>query len=246
MKIEGAIALVTGANRGLGKAWCEQLLAMGAAKVYAGARDPKSVAVGDARIVPIKLDVTVPEDIAAAVAACPDVTLLVNNAGKMTFAPVLADNAIASLHDELAVNAFGLLAMSQAFAPVLARNGGGAILNMLSIVSWFVAPGVGTYSASKYAALAINEGLRIQLKGQGTQVTGVYAGFIDTDMVARMQTAQQKTPPAAIARAGLEGLAAGLPHVTTDDRSRQVWQALRDDPMAMANETQAVWDKRPA
>lgn len=246
MKINGAIALVTGANRGLGRSYVEQLLAMGAVKVYAGARDPASVNLADPRVVPVRLDVTSEADIAAAARDCPDVTLLVNNAGQMLYAPVMAENAASALRQELDVNAFGLLAMSQAFAPILARNGGGAILNMLSIVSWFVAPGVGTYSASKYAALAINEGLRTQLKAQGTQVTGVYAGFIDTDMVSRMVAAQGKTPPADIARAALEGLEAGLPHVTTDARSRQVWQALREDPMAMANETQAVWDKRTA
>jgi NAD(P)-dependent dehydrogenase (short-subunit alcohol dehydrogenase family) len=170
MNIENSIALVTGSNRGLGKAYTDALLAAGAAKVYAGARDPASVAVTDKRLVPVKLDVTQDGDVNAAAAACPDVNLLINNAGIMLASPMLVDGSETALRAEMEVNVFGMLRMVRAFAPVLAKNGGGAIANMLSVVSWFVFPLNATYCASKHAALALTEGVRIQLKAQRTQV----------------------------------------------------------------------------
>src|ERR1700722_13970700 len=138
MNIESSIALVTGANRGLGKAYTDALLAAGAAKVYGGARDASSVAITDNRLIPVKLDVTQDKDVQAATAACADVNLLINNAGIMLASPMLAEDSEAALRAEMEVNVFGMLRMVRAFAPVLARNGGGAIANMLSVVSWFV------------------------------------------------------------------------------------------------------------
>jgi len=138
MNIENSIALVTGSNRGLGKAYTDALLAAGAAKVYAGARDASSVAITDNRLIPVKLDVTQDKDVQAATAACADVNLLINNAGIMLASPMLAEDSEAALRAEMEVNVFGMLRMVRAFAPVLARNGGGAIANMLSVVSWFV------------------------------------------------------------------------------------------------------------
>src|SRR5208282_2128346 len=182
MNIEGCVALVTGANRGLGRAYAEALLASGAAKVYAGARDPSAIA--DGRLRSIRLDVTSRTDIAAAVKACPDVNLLINNAGVMLKSPMLAEGSEDALRRELEVNVFGVLALVRAFAPILAHNGGGAIANVLSVVSWFVSPFNATYCASKHAALAVTDAVRIQLKAQGTHVVGVHAGFIDTDMAA--------------------------------------------------------------
>src|SRR5579863_704386 len=195
MKIENSITLVTGANRGLGKAYTDALLAAGAAKVYAGARDPASVAITDKRLVPVKLDVTQDQDVHAAAESCPDVNLLINNAGIMLASPMLADGSEAALRAEMEVNVFGMLRMVRAFAPVLAKNGGGAIANMLSVVSWFTYPFNATYCASKHAALALTEGVRIQLKSQGTQVVAVYAGFIETDMASELAGADEpKTP----------------------------------------------------
>jgi NAD(P)-dependent dehydrogenase (short-subunit alcohol dehydrogenase family) len=176
MDIEGKIALVTGANRGLGRAFAEALLEAGAAKVYAGARDLSAVI--DPRVAPIQVNVTSLRDIAAAAATCPDIEILINNAGAMLATPVVAENSEDVLRREMEVNVFGMLAMSKAFAPVLARNGGGVLVNMLSVVSWYVYPFNSTYCATKHAALAVTDGLRIQLRAQGTIVIGVYAGLI--------------------------------------------------------------------
>jgi NAD(P)-dependent dehydrogenase (short-subunit alcohol dehydrogenase family) len=174
MDIENSIALVTGANRGLGRACADALLAGGAAKVYAGARDPASVAVTDKRLVPVKLDVTQDTDVHAAADSCADVNLLINNAGIMLASPMLADDSEAAFRAEMEVNVFGMLRMVRAFAPVLAKNVGGAIANMLSVVSWFTYPLNATYCASKHAALALTEAVRIQRKSQGTQVVAVF------------------------------------------------------------------------
>src|SRR5580704_929656 len=197
MNIENSVALVTGANRGLGKAYTDALLAAGAAKVFAGARDPSSVAISDPRLVPVKLDVTQDADVNAAAARCADVNLLINNAGIMLASPMLAGDSEAALRAEMEVNVFGMLRMVRAFAPVLARNSGGAIANMLSAVSWFVYPFNATYCASKHAALALTEGVRMQLKSQGTQVVAVFAGFIDTDMATGFD--RERTQPRQVA-----------------------------------------------
>jgi NAD(P)-dependent dehydrogenase (short-subunit alcohol dehydrogenase family) len=234
--------LVTGANRGLGKAYAEALLAAGAVKVYAGARDIATIT--DQRLTPIRLDVTSADDIAGAVKVCPDVNLLVNNAGIMLSSPMLAENSEAALRSEMEVNVFGLLGMIQAFAPVLARNGGGAIANMLSVVSWYVYPFDATYCASKHAALAVSDAARIQLKAQGTQVLGVYAGFIDTDMAAGFDA--PKTSPVQVAERTLEGIRAGWDHVFADDFARDIRAALDTDPAGIAAEIQRLWDQSTA
>jgi NAD(P)-dependent dehydrogenase (short-subunit alcohol dehydrogenase family) len=244
MNIENSIALVTGANRGLGKAYTDALLAAGATKVYAGARDPASFALTDARLVPIKLDVTRDEDVEAAAAACPDVSLLINNAGIMLATPMLGDDSEAALRAEMEVNVFGMLRTVRAFAPVLARNGGGAIANMLSVVSWFVYPFNATYCASKHAALALTEGVRIQLKSQGTLVIGVYAGFIDTDMASGID--RVKTPPRQVAERTLAGIREGLNDVHADERSEEIWQAVRTGPAQLHAQMQKEWDTRDA
>ena len=239
MKIEGSIAFVTGANRGLGRSYCEALVAAGAAKVYAGARDPS--AITDARLTPIKLDVTSPEDIAAAAAQCRDVTILINNAGVALGSPMLAEGADELMRREMEVNVYGTLGMIKAFAPILARNGGGAIANMLSVVSWFVAPASGTYSASKHAALAVSDAARIQLKAQGTLVVGVYAGMIDTDMAAGIPGT--KTSPLQVAERTLQGIESGQDHVRADDQSEQTWWATRKDPASIEQRMQKLWDQ---
>ena len=242
MNIENCIALVTGANRGLGKAYTDALLAAGAAKVYAGARDPASIT--DVRLVPVKLDVTHDSDVHAAAAACTDVNLLINNAGIMLASPVLAEGSEAALRAEMEVNVFGMLRMVRAFAPGLAKNGGGAIANMLSVVSWFVFPFNATYCASKHAALALTEGVRMQLKAQGTRVVAVYAGFIDTDMAAGFD--REKTPPRQVAERTLAGIREGLNDVHADERSEAIWQAVRTDPAQLHAQMQQQWDERGA
>jgi NAD(P)-dependent dehydrogenase (short-subunit alcohol dehydrogenase family) len=210
MQLKNAIVFITGANRGLGRAFAEAALAAGAAKVYAAARDPQAIDLPG--VVPVALDVTDPAQVAAAAAACPDVTLLINNAG------------MAAARAELETNFFGPWALAQAFAPVLRANGGGAVLNVLSVLSWLTLPGAATYSASKAAAWALSNGLRQEFKAQGTQVTSLHVGFMDTDMTRGLDA--PKSTPADVARLALQGVEAGAFEVLADDVSRQVKQSL--------------------
>jgi NAD(P)-dependent dehydrogenase (short-subunit alcohol dehydrogenase family) len=241
MEIAGRTALVTGANRGLGHTFAAALMQAGASKVYAGARDPSTVS--DPLFTPLRLDVTSPADIAAAAETCGDVEILINNAGAMFATPVLAENAEEMLRREMEVNVFGMLAMARAFAPLLARNGGGAIVNMLSVVSWYVYPFNSTYGATKHAALAVTEGLRIQLKAQGTRVIGVYAGLIDTEMGAALSPGP-KTSQQQVAGKTIEGILGGLDHVLADERAEELWRATRDDLVKLQSEMQTQWDRR--
>lgn len=242
MNIEGSIALVTGANRGLGQAYAQALLAAGAAKVYAAARDPAGVAITDPRLIAVKLDVTSRQDVTAAARQCPDVTLLINNAGILLQSPILAEGAEEAMRQEMEVNVYGVQRMITAFAPLLAANGGGAIVNMLSVVSWFTSPLNATYGASKHAALAVSDGARIQLHDQGTQVVGVYAGFIDTDMTTHIDSA--KVSPEQVAEQTLEGIRQGQNHVLADQRARDVWASLRRDPALMETQMLQLWQRQ--
>ncbi|HEY0208284.1 SDR family oxidoreductase [Acerihabitans sp.] len=242
MQIEGSIALVTGANRGLGKAYAEALLNAGAARVYAAARDPATIT--DPRLTPVKLDVTSAADVAAAALACADVNILVNNAGILLKSPMLAPGSGDAMRREMEVNVYGLLAMITAFAPVLANNGGGVLVNMLSVVSWFTSPFNATYGASKHAALSVTDAARIQLRAQGTRVIGVYAGFIDTDMTTDITA--PKVSPAQVAEQTLEGIRQDREHVLADKRARDVWDNLRRDPASIEAQMQQLWDQRPS
>ncbi len=243
MKIEGSIALVTGANRGLGKAYVEALLSAGAQKVYAGARRPLETT--EPRVTPVKLDVTSSKDIVAAARRCGDVNILINNAGIMLKTTMLSDQSAESMRREMDVNVFGMLEMIQAFAPILARNGGGAIASMLSVVSWYTWPFNATYCASKHAALVVTDAARIQLKAQGTQVLGVFAGFIDTDMASKLaRPGEPRTPPRQVAERTLQGIIDGVDHVRADQRSEEIWNALRRDSEGFAKSLQDAWDNR--
>lgn len=238
--LEGCVALVTGSNRGLGKVFCEHLLRAGAGKVYAGARDPSKIHTAEARIVPIRLDVTCTADIVAAAQRCQDLTLLVNNAGIARSSPMIHKEAEDAARAEMNTNFFGPLAMVQHFAPLLARNGGGAIINVLSTSSWITNPFLATYSASKMAAAALTDAIRIQLRPNGTRVVGVYAGFIDTDMVAHI--ARPKTSPHQIVERSLSGLTNGVERVLADDRAVEVDARLRASRAAFDAELQGMWD----
>jgi NAD(P)-dependent dehydrogenase (short-subunit alcohol dehydrogenase family) len=238
VKIEGAVALVTGGNRGLGKAFVRALLVAGASKVYAAARDASSVTESGAT--PVGLDIRDDYDITAAVNACRDVTLLVNNAGVGRFTPLISAPSMDAARDEIAVNYLGTLAMCRAFAPILAANGGGAIVNVLSVVSWITVPISGSYCVSKAAELAMTNGIRVELGGQRTLVVGVHAGYIDTDMTANLKI--KKTTPEDVVSATLAALERGETEVLTDDRSRDVKKRLRDDPASLDREMQSIWD----
>ena len=226
MKIAGSVALVTGANRGLGLSFTRALLAAGAVKVYAGARVPDSIKLEG--VVPLKLDVTSDGDVAAAARAAPDVTMVINNAGIAQFGGFLGEHAVQQSRDHLEVNYFGSLRVARAFAPVLAANGGGALINVLSVASWINGPRLATYGASKSAAWALTNGLRIELAAQGTQVLGVHAGFIDTDMVRDVP--DPKSRPEDIVTATLEALERGDREALTDEVSRLVHRGLSAEP----------------
>lgn len=240
MRIAGSVALVTGANRGIGKAFVVALLAAGASRVYAGVRDVASIT--DSRVTAIELDVTSPATVAAARKRCPDVTLLINNAGIMRSSSMLAPGSAEAMQSEFDVNVFGMLAMIRAFAPVLAKNGGGAIVNMLSVVSWFTTPFNSTYCASKHAALSVSDSARIELHDQKTHVVGVYVGFVDTDMAAGIDL--PKVQPLDVAGAALAGVEGGLDHVRVGERAVGMWDLSRNDPAQLERNMQAAWDAR--
>ncbi len=217
MRIAGATALVTGANRGLGQVMARILLERGARRVYAGARDPQAVV--EPGVVPVRLDITEPAQVAAAAESCADVTLLVNNAGVLTNSPLLAASSLDAARMEMEVNYFGTLSMCRAFAPVLVRNGSGAIVNVLSIASWLTNPAMGSYSASKAAAWAMTGGVRSELNRHGVAVVAVHCGYIDTDMAR--QVAAPKNTPEAIAAQALDAVETGQTEVLADERTRQ-------------------------
>ncbi|HUR75103.1 MAG TPA: SDR family oxidoreductase [Sporichthya sp.] len=220
MKIAGATALVTGANRGFGRALAVELIARGAT-VYAGARDPSSVDLPGA--IPVAIDVTDAASIAAAVAAAPDVTLLVNNAGSPPGADLLSGD-LDAIRGEFEVHFFGSLAVSRAFAPVIASNGGGGVLNVLSALSWLSFPDAGAYCAAKSAAWSMTNALRAQLAPQGIRVHGLHVGYMDTDMIAGIRA--PKSDPAEIARIAVDGLEADLAEILADETSRRVQAGL--------------------
>lgn len=226
MKIEGSVALVTGANRGLGLAYAKALLDAGARKVYAGARDPSSVKL--AGVVPIKLDVNDPRDVAEAARVASDVNIIINNAGILRPGALLSEQGSSAIREQLDTNFYGVLAMSKAFAPVLRANGGGALVNMLSALSWVSLPNSGAYSISKAAAWALTNGLRNELREQGTLVVAVHAGYIDTDMVAAVTEA--KTKPEVIAQRTLEAILASREEVLADETAQHVKKSLVAEP----------------
>ncbi|MFC4036235.1 SDR family oxidoreductase [Streptomyces polygonati] len=228
MKIDGSVALVTGGNRGLGERFVRALLDAGASKVYAAARDPRKVTVPGA--VPLALDVTDPDSVRAAAAAAQDVTLLINNAGSSTGGTILEGGA-ADFRLEFDTHVLGTLEVSRAFAPVLARNGGGAIVNVLSVLSWIAFPGSAAYSAAKSAQWSVTNSLRLALAEQGTQVTALHVGYMDTDMTAALDV--PKSDPAKIARIALDGVEAGLHEVVADDISKGVQGGLAFGPKAL-------------
>jgi NAD(P)-dependent dehydrogenase (short-subunit alcohol dehydrogenase family) len=219
MKIEGSVALVTGANRGLGKALVSALLEAGAAKVYAAARDESKVA-GDSRVVPLALDTTKPEQIAAAAKKANDITLLINNAGLLTSYNVLTMSP-AELDADFRTNVYGTLSVIKSFLPALERAPGGAtIVNVLSLTSLASFPPLAGYSASKAAAYSITQALRAELKAKQIDVLAVLPGPIDTDMVKALE--MPKTSPADTARALVAGIVRGEEEIFPDPMAQQM------------------------
>lgn len=235
MKVAGSIALVTGANRGIGRAYVAALIERGAKKVYASARRLDAVAdlakAHPGKVETLTLDITDPKAIAAAAARCADVTLLVNNAGINRVSGLLAAPDIKSAREEMETNYFGTLAMCRAFAPVLKANGGGAIINMLSILSRVSLPLMGSLCASKAAGLSLTQGVRAELAKQGTRVVAVMPGAVDTDMSRDFPP--PKMPPADVAAAALAALESGTEEVYPGDMAMGVSQGLASDPKAV-------------
>ncbi|MFI7608928.1 SDR family oxidoreductase [Micromonospora sp. NPDC049366] len=227
MKINGSVALVTGANRGIGRHFTRQLLECGAAKVYATARNPERIDIPGVET--LRLDITDPEQVAAAAAIASDVTLLVNNAGVSTWTNLVTGD-LANVRLEMDTHFYGTLSMVRAFAPVLAGNGGGAILNVLSAASWFSYDGANAYGAAKAAAWSLTNGVRLELAKQGTLVTGLHLGSVDTDMMASYDG--EKGDPADVVRVALDGIEADALEVVADEWSAHVKASLAADPSA--------------
>ena len=228
MYIQNSVVLVTGGNRGLGKSLVQAFLDAGAKKVYVGSRTP--LEASDSRLQPVQLDITNTHDIAAAVEQCQDITILVNNAGVGPEATFLSAPSLDAARTTMETNYFGTLAMVSAFAPILKRNGGGVLVNVLSVVSWFALPNLGPYSASKFAELALTEAIRIELHPQGTLVIGVHAGFIDTDLVASVKSDKVKTSD--VAASILDGIRNDQEEVLADQRSRDIKAVLASNRQA--------------
>lgn len=222
MDIRGKVAFVSGANRGLGRIFVKSLLEAGASKVYAAARDIDSIDIPGAQRT--ALDITNQESVAAAAHEAGDVELLINNAGFMKYGALLSDEGAASLRAHLETNAIGTLLMTQAFAPVLARNGGGAVINILSVLSWLNIAESGPYSASKAAQWALTNGLRDELSKQNTLVIGVHPSYIDTDMAAGVDA--PKSSPQEVVQMTLDALQRNQLEVIINDKGQWVKQSL--------------------
>jgi NAD(P)-dependent dehydrogenase (short-subunit alcohol dehydrogenase family) len=229
MQIRGSIALVSGANRGIGRALVEALLDQGARRVYATARDLATldgvVALDRARVRPLKLDVTNPGDARAAAGAAGDVNLLINNAGVATAAGA-ADTSVDMIRETMETNFFGLVNVTNAFLPTL-REHHGAIVNILTIVALASSPILAAYNASKAAGWSLTQSLRADLARHGITVHGVFPGAVDTDMIRSFTL--PKTPAIDVARAVLDGIEAGTEDIFPDPMAQQLYAAWRQD-----------------
>jgi NAD(P)-dependent dehydrogenase (short-subunit alcohol dehydrogenase family) len=220
MKISEQVAFVTGANRGFGRHLALELLSRGA-KVYAGARNPESIDIPG--VIPVKLDITNPQEVAAAAMVAKDVTLLINNAGSSTGASLI-DGDLDKIHLEFNTHFFGTLSMVRTFAPILAKNGGGSILNILSALSWVSSGTIGAYTAAKAAEWALTNDLRLNLYHQNVRVAGLHVGFMETDLTSSLEV--PKSNPEDIAKIAIDGLESDSFEIIADDVSRKIQRNL--------------------
>jgi NAD(P)-dependent dehydrogenase (short-subunit alcohol dehydrogenase family) len=227
MEINGQTALVTGANRGLGRQLAQQLRDRGAT-VYAAARNPESVDLDG--VTPIALDVTNPASVEAAAAATHGVSILVNNAGSSTGSSLLTGD-LSDIRLEMDTHYFGTLAVTRAFVPQLAEREQGAVLNILSVLSWLAFPRSGAYCAAKSAAWSLTNSLRQELAPIGILVSALHVGYMDTDMVRAVEA--PKSDPADIARIAIDGIEAGEAEIIADDTSRVVQAGLSGGVIAL-------------
>jgi NAD(P)-dependent dehydrogenase (short-subunit alcohol dehydrogenase family) len=238
MNIEKSVALVTGANRGLGQVYARELINRGAAKVYGTARNPATI--GEPAVIPLALDITDANSVALIAQNCADVNLLVNNAGVMAASTFINAPSLDAARLEMETNYFGTLRMCRAFASVLAANGGGAVVNMLSVTSFYTNPLDASYGASKAAEWSLTNGIRIELAHQHTLVVAVHASFIDTDMAAGIDV--PKISPESVAQQVFDAVEAGEIEVLVDERSRFVKASLSRDHELIYPDVQAFWD----
>jgi NAD(P)-dependent dehydrogenase (short-subunit alcohol dehydrogenase family) len=227
MKIDGQTALVTGANRGLGRHLAQQLGDRGA-KVYAGARNPQSVDLEG--VTPIALDITDPASVAAAADATGNVSILINNAGISTSASLLTGD-LADIRLELDTHFFGTLSVIRAFAPQLGAHESSAVLNILSVLSWISFPQSGAYCAAKSASWSLTNALRQELAPQGTRVSALHVGYMDTDLIRHIDA--PKADPADIARIALDGIEAGTYEIIADETTKAVLAGLSSGVAAL-------------
>jgi NAD(P)-dependent dehydrogenase (short-subunit alcohol dehydrogenase family) len=229
MNTENSVVFITGANRGLGLAFAHEALRRGAKKIYAGVRSPTEPNVPG--IVQVKIDVTEPASIVAAAAQCSDTTVLVNNAGIGRLTSSTLDSAmIDGAREVFETNFYGTILVSQAFAPILAKNGGGAIINVLSDASWLARPMLAAYSASKSALWSFTNASRVELRNQKTLVLALHVSFMDTDMTNGFE--MKKISPRQVAEAALIGIESNREEVLADDFTREVKRSLcSEQPM---------------
>jgi NAD(P)-dependent dehydrogenase (short-subunit alcohol dehydrogenase family) len=235
MNIAGSVVFVTGASRGLGLAFARVALAQGASRVYAGVRDPATFHVPG--LIPVKIDVTDDASVAAAAAQCGDTTVLINNAGIAVLQEGSLDSRMIDLSRQMMeTNCYGIVRTTQAFAPILAANGGGAVVNVLSDVTWLSVPMLAAYAASKSAAWSVTNALRLELKSRNTHVVAVHVGFVDTDLTQGFDV--QKSDPQNVARTVFAGVEAGDLEVLVDEGTRYIKSSL--------STTDAVYFNPPA
>jgi len=240
VSIQGATALVTGANRGIGEAFVRALVAGGATRVYAGSRDPAAAehlrAEAPGVVVPLALDVADAASIARAAQNCAKndcsgVNILINNAGAFHGQRLIGADTLEAARNEMEVNYFGLVAMSRAFAPMLGAHDASAIVNVLSAGALCANPVMGGYSPSKFAARAATACIRAELASQGTQVSALIVGSVDTRLAAAVQG--RKETPETIARAGIKAIERGITEMDTDAMAIELRAALARDPIAV-------------
>lgn len=241
MKVSGQVAIVTGGNRGIGEGFVRTLLEAGATKVYVGARDIATAQhLADefpGRAIPVALDVTNEAQVAAAAAACGDVSIVVNNAGAFFQQRLIGAPDMSYARAEMEINYFGMLSMCRAFAPILKANGGGAIVNVLSVGAIIAAPVMGGYSPSKFAAHALTTNVRAELADQGTQVIALIVGSVDTRMAAHVKGTKEK--PEDIGRAGILAIEKNITEMDTDFMAVTARAALARDPRSIERQMAA-------
>jgi NAD(P)-dependent dehydrogenase (short-subunit alcohol dehydrogenase family) len=230
MTIQNSVVLVTGANRGIGQAYVKALVEAGAQKIYATARELSSldetVAIAPDKIIPLALDITNSSQIKKIAQQTTDVEILLNNAGVISSGGLFKPDSLEMAQWEFNTNYFGTLMMIRSFAPILKQNGGGTIVNMLSIASVVNVPIFSSYSASKAALYSLTQGVRAELAAQKTKVIGVFPGPVDTAMTEGL--ALDKASPLEVAKAVIQGIEQGSEEIYPDATAQGVLENLRE------------------